>query len=543
MRRALPALGALGAILLAGMAYLAISAPPSRTLYSDLNDSERAQVADALEGAGIDYTIDAGTGRVSVAEDDIYRARMQVASNTGLSTPQSATDMLDSIPMGASRTMEGERLRLARERELTMTIQEIDGIQSVRVHLATPERSVFVRDNSPASASVMVRLARGGSLSQEQVDAIVNLVAGSVPGLSSQDVRVADQNGRLLSSQSDNAMDGLVLQREFEAKLRDQISQLLTPMLGDGNFSSEVQVALEKSETTSARESYEPEGVVRSESEMSATRSNPANGAGGVPGVTANTPPPPAELVEEAPNPGGDGQAGGGDAAPPTENETSAQRQYELGREVSVTTAPSGQLTRISVAIAVDAEALKAIAPATEEKLQELVSAAVGADAKRGDVVTVVSSAFEVATLEEPAFHEAWWFDLAVQYGGGFLALVLLLVLGVRPLLKGLKNAAAAAAEKDVNSDDAFDDAGTDEDGVAINLSADAADRSLTPMIETGEPAPDVATQVKLARQLASAQPDRAVAALQRMLAAPEPGSDNDIGSAQSDNEEDELEV
>jgi len=136
-----------------------------------------------------------------------------------MATPQSATDMLDSIPMGASRTMEGERLRLARERELMMTIQEIDGINSVRVHLATPERSVFVRDNSPASASVMVRLARGRSLGSDQVDAIVNLVAGSVPGLSPQAVRVVDQNGRLLSNVSDDAHDGLVLQREFEAKL------------------------------------------------------------------------------------------------------------------------------------------------------------------------------------------------------------------------------------------------------------------------------------------------------------------------------------
>jgi len=480
VRRALPALAAFGAIVIAGLAYLALASSPSRVLYSDLTDSERAQVAQALDAAGITYEIDVATGRVSVSEDDLYRARMQVASTTGMATPQSATDMLDSIPMGASRTMEGERLRLARERELMMTIQEIDGINSVRVHLATPERSVFVRDNSPASASVMVRLARGRSLGSDQVDAIVNLVAGSVPGLSPQAVRVVDQNGRLLSNVSDDAHDGLVLQREFEAKLREQVSQLLVPMLGDGNFSSEVQVALEQSETTSARESYEPEGVIRSESEMNSTRRAGNNAAGGVPGVLANTPPPPADLVEEAPNP--DGEAAAEAANPPTDTENSARRQYELDREVAVTTSPSGRLTRISVAVAVDAAAMEAIAPATEEQLQALISAAVGADENRGDVVTVMASAFDEVVAEEVPFYESWWFDLALRYGGAFIALLLLIFLGVRPLLKRLKQPEAAAkdAEEDEDSDEDSDDDDDDEQN-SEDSAADACGSSANP--------------------------------------------------------------
>lgn len=501
VRRALPAAGAFTAIVIAGFAYLSLAAGPERVLYSGLTDNERAQVAEALDSGGVAYSIDAGTGRISVAEDDIYRARMLVASNTGLAAPQSATDMLDNIPMGASRTMEGERLRLARERELMMTIQEIAGISSVRVHLATPERSVFVRDKSPATASVMVRLARGRSLGKEQVDAIVNLVAASVPGLSPMSVRVADQTGRLLSTDSETPLDGLVLQSEFEAKLREQVAQLLTPMLGEGKFSTEVQVALESSETTSARETYEPEGKVRSESETSSTRQAGGNAAGGVPGVLANTPPPPANLVEEAPNP--QGEAAEAEAAnTPTDSETSARRNYELDREVAVTTSPSGRLTRISVAVAVDAEALAAIAPADEAKLQELVSAAVGADEERGDVVNVMSSAFEEVTVEEPPFYEAGWFDLALRYGGAFLALILLLLFGVRPFLKRLKQ-----PELDVDEED-------DEDG-------EAADLALISDAGEGDAAPNVAAQVELARQLAGAQPDRAVAALQRMLAAP----------------------
>lgn len=512
IKRSLPAIGAGTAILAAGLAYLAIASGPDRILYSSLTDSERASVVEALEQGGIGYAIDSATGMISVSEDELYRARMLVASNTGLAAPQTATDMLDSIPLGASRTLEGERLRLARERELMQTIQEIDGISSVRVHLATPERSVFVRENSPPSASVMVRLTRGRSLSKDQVDAIVNLVAGSVPGLSSDAVRVVDQNGRLLSSESEGALDGLLLQREFEAKLRDQLDKLLVPLLGEGNFSSEVQVELEQAEVTAARESYDREGVVRSESESSATRA--AGGqVGGVPGVLANTPPPPAELVEEAP----EGNAADGSPAG-QDSETSLRRDYDIGREVSVTSTRPGGLSRISVAVAVSAEALEKIAPADEAKITALVEAAVGADTNRGDVVTVITGSFEAPVVEEPPFYETPWFAMALRYGGAVLALLLVLLLGVRPFLKRMKRAGETADQED-DPAALIEGDGPQEFRIEPQGSAQASHD----IAGLGDTVPtDLAQQVELARRLAAAQPERAVAALQRMLAPPE---------------------
>src|SRR5690606_22690400 len=127
-----------------------------------------------------------------------YRARMVVASDGALATPESGIELLDNLPLGASRTMEAERPRIARERERMLTIKEIDGVEAVRVHLAEPEHSVFVRDEAPPSASVMMRLAKGRQLSNSQVTAIANLVASSVSGLPVDNVRIVDQNGRLL---------------------------------------------------------------------------------------------------------------------------------------------------------------------------------------------------------------------------------------------------------------------------------------------------------------------------------------------------------
>jgi flagellar M-ring protein FliF len=501
LSRALPALAGVGALAAAGALWVTLASGPDRLLYASLTDGERAKVVETLDAGGIGYNIDNQTGALSVSESDVYRARMLVASDAGIAAPQGASEMLDAMPLGTSRTLEGERLRLARERELMLTIREIDGIESVRVHLATPERSVFVRENNPPSASVMLRLVGGRSLTQSQVEAIVNLVAASVPGMSADAVRVVDQNGRLLSSPRAEALDSLVLQREFEAKLREQIDTLLLPLLGEGNYSAQVQVALDQNEVTSARETYEKEGVVRNESERNATRSG-AGAVGGVPGVPANTPPPDAELVDGAPQPEAPATANG------TDTESAVQRSYELGREVAVTSTRPGSLTKLSVAVAVSDEALKAAAPMTAAQLEALVGAAVGANVERGDRVEVVASKFEPVNLEPPAFYEQPWFAMLVRYGTALIAVLLVLLLAVRPLVAKLRGKDEAPAAPDSATTEAT--ALLADNDVPIASGAG------------GVPLSDLPQQVELARRLAASQPERAVEALQRMLAAPD---------------------
>jgi flagellar M-ring protein FliF len=506
LARALPALAGVGALAAAAGLWMAISSGPDRVLYTSLTDADRAKVVETLEAGGIGYRIDNSTGALSVAENDVYRAKMLVASNAGIAAPEGAEAMLDAMPLGTSRTLEGERLRLARERELMLTIREIDGIESVRVHLATPERSVFVRENNPPSASVMVRLVSGRSLSQEQVGAIVNLVAASVPGMSADAVRVVDHNGRLISDPREAAGEGLTLQREHEAKLREQLDALLLPLLGEGNFSAQVQVELAREEITTARETYEKEGAIRSESAREATRTG-AGPAGGVPGVAANTPPPQAQLVDGAPQPAAPA------AAASTDTETTTDRAYELGREVAVTTAGPGRLKKLSVAVAVSDKALKAAAPLTAQQLQALVSAAVGADTQRGDKVEVAASKFEPATLDPPAFYEQPWFAMLVRYGTALIAVLLVLLLAVRPLIgkfRGKPGDEAAAPAASVPGGGA----------VAIEA-ADHAAAGRMPGEDGGIALDDLPRQVELARRLAASQPERAVEALQRMLEAP----------------------
>lgn len=513
VRRSLPALAGLAMLGAAGALYLTLANGPDRVLYASLTDEERAGVTAALDTGGIAYDIDPATGSLRVGEDDLYRARMLVASDGALASPDSTSEMLDAIPLGSSRTLEGERLKNVRERELMLTIQEIDGVESVRVHLASPERSVFVRENVAPSASVMVRLARGRSLSEDQVRAIVNLVAGSVPGLAPEAVRVVDQSGRLLSASGSQMGDALQLQREFEDKLRLQVAQLLTPLIGEGNFSTEVQVELDRSEVTSATESYDNQGAVRAESETSSSQGGEAL-AGGVPGATSNTPPPPATLEQGAPQ--GNAANAANAATTPANGARSSTRTYELGREVAVSSTGPGGVRRLSVAVALSKEALDAIKPATAAQVQQLVSAAVGANTQRGDQVTVVAGAFDAIEEVETPFYETGWFAMALRYGGGLLALVLALVLGVRPIASAIRGRQADEA-----GDEGEDGAPADgEEGVVVPSRGQPAMAGLA--VDNGNDG--LREQVELARRLAAEQPDRAVAALRRMLAAPVEG-------------------
>ncbi len=492
VRKALPWFIGMAGLGVAALLWATLAPGPQRVLYSSLDDASRASVVATLDQNGIGYKINNNTGALTVSEGDLYRARMLVAADGSVAAPETGSDMLESLPLGASRTLEGDRLRAAQERELMLTIKEIDGVEAVRVHIAKAERSVFVRDDVAPSASIMVRMASGRQLADSQVAAIVNLVAGSVPGLSVDAVRVVDQHGKLLTDKGTGANnERLDLQTQMEAKLTAQVDRLLAPMIGANAFSSQVQVELDMNEVTSARESYDKDGVVRRETTQQTSSSQAP--AAGIPGATANTPPADAELADRAPQdtPPAEGAQTTGDS--------SATRTYELGREVSVSNLTPGALKHVSVAVAIDKNAMANASQADIKNIEKLVSAAVGAREDRGDTVTVRVRPFSEVTMEEPPFYETGWFAMVVRNVVALLAVLLVLVLGVRPALKMFKSKGGKAEKAAENASDtpqiAAQSAQFDREGL------DA--------------------QIQLAQQIAREQPEDAVMALRRMLAEP----------------------
>ncbi|WP_375429458.1 flagellar basal-body MS-ring/collar protein FliF [uncultured Sphingomonas sp.] len=452
VRRAGPAALIVGLVGAAALAWATLSAAPQKTLFPSLPDSDKAAVTAALDQANIPATIDDATGALTVPEDDYSRARILLA---GQGLPKAAPGgyaILDQLPMGVSRAVEGERLRQARETELARSIQEIDAIAEARVHLAMPEASVFVRDTAKPSASVIVKLQAGRALSDAQINSIINLVASSVPGMKPDDVTVVDQLGGLLSkSGGPNANAGgdqrIEFQRRVEDKYRQQLQQLLTPLVGAGNFTAEVQAVVDLDETQATRESYEKQGALRAETGNWTGNQQTTTAPGGIPGALSNTPPPASTLQAPQPAMGTPQPVAGGPAPDPMKQSDAYQRAYDLDRQVSVTRAAPGGVKRLSVAVLLREPEKGRRTGAEIAQISDLVKSAVGFDAGRSDNVTVISRKFAGGdtAAESPAWYDAAWFPMVARNVTAIVIALLVLLLGVRPLAKALMKTRADA--------------------------------------------------------------------------------------------------
>ncbi|BBD01919.1 MULTISPECIES: flagellar basal-body MS-ring/collar protein FliF [Sphingobium] len=449
--KSLPLLGLIGTVAVAGAAWLALREPPQRDLFRALPDTDKSAVAQVLDQNGIKYDFD-NSGGMTVGEGDYFKAKMMLAAQ-GL--PKSAPDgnsMIDSLPMGASRAVEGEKLRSAREMDLARTIEAIDSVETAKVHLAVEPPSVFLRERSKPSASVMLRLANGRTLTDQQVSAIVHLVASSIPELNPDDISVVDQNGRLLSDNDSNAGDDrqLAVQGKIEDRYRQSVIALLTPILGQGNFSTEVHAELNFAERQATRETY-PQDEARLRNETGTWASDPrgqgTGEASGIPGALSNQAPVNPTVTQTNPN----GQAvsqgqtaqgaqAGQPGTPPNplmKTEETFNRSFELGREVSVTRDAIGTVKRLSVAVALDtAPDGKARTPQEIAALEALVKGAVGFDQTRGDVVALSSRSFLKTQDAVAPWYEADWVSPLVRNVSALLV-ALLVIFGIgRPLLK-----------------------------------------------------------------------------------------------------------
>ena len=446
-QRALPAMGMLGAVSLAALAWWALQSPTQMPLFQGLTDADKSAVADALGTSGIAYTIDRNSGAIQVGEDELHKARMVLAGQ-GLPKAAPAGDaLLAALPMGSSRAVEGETLRGAREADLARTIEAIDAVKTARIHLATPEPSVFVRDSSVPAASVMLTLQQGRTLSDAQVRAIRHLVASSVAGMSPEQVSIVDQSGALLSQQDANGDNrNFQLQLQMEERYRQALVALLAPMVGQGNFTVEVHADVEQSESQSTRETYPKDDQALRREE--GNRSNAAGGdnatAGGIPGALANQPPPATQVATTpaAPQTPPAGQ-------PSNQSTETYARSFDVGREISVTHNPQGRLTRLTVAVALrDTKGAKPRTPAEIAAIDGLIKGAVGFNATRGDVVALSARPFAEATIEPVALWDKPWVMTIARQVGGLLAGLLVFILIGRPLIKMLRSKATVRAEQ-----------------------------------------------------------------------------------------------
>lgn len=444
VQRSIPTLMAVIVCFVGLMAYLMLQKPARTTLYSSLPEAEKMRVVEALKNAGVDVILDPTTGEVLVPTSDYHNSRIMLAAQGLPASVPEGYSGLNDMPMGTSRSVESMHIKQAQELELARSISEIDTVLAARVHLALPEKSVFVRSNPDPTASVFLQLANGRSLGRTQVEAIIHLVSSSVPGLNKENVTVIDQNGALLSRTADDP-DSILSDSQLEYKMRlegiyrHRVVSILTPIVGAGNVNAQINIDFDFTRTDRTEEIVDPNGnALRSEQKTLDQTADLT--AKGIPGAVTNTPPTKAELeIEEGQGPEG----AGGQLQTRSSSEV---RNFEVSRTVSTTQNPRVQIDRlfasvlVSDKLVVDPETnLEVRQPLSQEEIERietLVKDSIGFDEERGDSVTVKSAEF-VDTLMAAAvpWYEKSWFEEVSRQISTILILSIVALGVMRPLL------------------------------------------------------------------------------------------------------------
>lgn len=421
------------------------------SLFSNMEEREAGEIVEALQKLNIEHQIQPSTGAILVPSDQVYAVRLKLA---GMGLPKESGTGFELLEkqssFGASQMLEGARYQRALEGEIARSITTIRNVKSARVHLALPKESVFIRQPKRPSASVMVELHSGRGLEPGQVEAIIHLVASSVPQLEPGQVTVVDQRGHLLNAK-DNGNDLYLTAKQFDYKkqveehLIERIENILSPILGMDGLRTQVTADIDFTVTERTQEVYNPD-LPALRSEQTSEEQNQGSAVLGVPGALSNQPPPAGVAPETT------GAAVATDQnAPelPLSTSKSATRNYELDKTISHSRLGTGVIRRITAAVVVDYQHIPqgdggaTLQPYSEEDLNrftDLVKEAVGYDAARGDRVTVTNAAFrsEIESLPSaPVWEKDWFLSLVRQAGAAII--VLLLVFGVlRPAVKGL---------------------------------------------------------------------------------------------------------
>ena len=504
-------------------------APETQRKLGQYSTDEIGAVLDFLENDGYKYKLTGNNTIVVDAAD--YGEITEQMLRKGIALPQEKTDEGDNIIMsdtgfGVSQRMENERIKHGREVQLARAIERIDGIHHATVLLAIPKDNVFAREKSRPSAAVVVTLKQNAYLTPENVNSIRFLVASSVHNLMSKDVTVTDQNGRQLSAEVKGDSAESKIQKEFElrtmreAQYRDKLDSILTPMLGLGNYSAEVDVTLDTTVQEETSQLYNPDSqAVRSETLKEASGNDEKTNPYGVPGSLSNQPPANAAIPQQLKN----GTATADKSTSDNKKESrEAVRNYEVDTTVRHTVRPSNVVQRLTVSVAVDyvrsldKDGMVVYNPRSQsdlDKIADLVRGGLGLNDARGDFVKVETVSFPHGDVKPPVpWYEQEFFYRMMRIGGSVIIVLIIIIFVIRPLLNKLLHKDESELNPEIDQDELDSQSALDgyDDFNLIAKNKELADQVYTINHEGGIELPNLrkeADLLKAVRTLASNEP------------------------------------
>lgn len=455
-------------IALAAGGWMWAQTPDFRVLYANVADRDGGAIIAAIEQMNVPYRFSEGGGAILVPADKVHEVRLRLAGQGLPRGGLNGFELLENSKLGTSQFLEQVNYQRALEGELARSIQSLAAVQAARVHLALAKQSVFVREERKPSASVLLNLYPGRTLEPGQVNAVIHLIASSVPDLPTKNVTVIDQLGHLLSAPAANGngstldADQLKYVQELEHAYTKRIEAILSPIMGAGNVRAEVAADVDFSRVERAEELYKPNGTeaaMRSQQTSESTSTSPSS-ASGVPGALSNQPPAtPSTAPSGTPAPGSNPGANTPAATPPVNARKDTTVNYEVDKTIQHVRQPVGGIRRLSVAVVVNQRketdaagktTYKPLAQAEMTQISDLVKEAMGYNKERGDTLNVVNTPFSIAAPETvpdtPFWKKPETFQMLKDGGKQllFVAALAYLVFGVlRPLYNKLLTARA----------------------------------------------------------------------------------------------------
>lgn len=451
-------------------------APDYAVLFANVSEKDGGAILQALTQQNVPYRFNEGGGAILVPSDRVHDVRLRLASQGLPRGGHVGFELMDGLKLGVSQFAEQVSYQRALEGELARSIQTLSAVAGVRVHLAIPRQSGFLRNEEKPSASVVVNLHPGRKLEPAQIAGIVHLVAAGVPELSASQVTVVDQSGNLVYAREGGDItqtldaNQLKHRREIETSAVQRIESILQPIMGAGNVRAQVAADIDFDQVEQTAERYKPNqaGEASIRSQQVNETSQAAAGPGGVPGALSNQPPAPATAPIVQPS-GGTGTPATASAGNGSGGRRDSTTNYELDKTVQHTKQSVGKIRRLSVAVVVnhkvdtlpDGKTKSSPLSAAEIKqITDLVKEAVGFDAERGDTVNVANSPFRQGLHEQVADTPLWRdpgvIGTAKEVGRLllFLAIVAIVFLKVlKPLVKSVLEGAKQHARRDAPDD------------------------------------------------------------------------------------------
>ncbi len=432
--------GTIGMTLLLLLGIWLLNRPNWGLLYRGLDEQTTGQIIQYLKKQRVPYKVEID-GSIYVPKDKVPELRMEIASKGLIGGTGPGFELFDKEKMGLTEFQEKVTYQRALEGELARTIMGIKGIKYARVHLALPKESVFIEEEKPPKASVLIKLRPGYQLTPSQIRGIINLVSGAVPKLEPQNVTIIDADtGRsyyLPSEEEELPVTAFAYKRKIERDLKNKIEEILYKALGYGKAIAQVWVELSLDKEHITEETYDPEGTaVVSEETVEEQKTSKLPGEEGKAGVKG-------ALLQKF-------EA----TSTQTQGETYIKRKsiknYDVSKKITNLEISPGSIKKISVAVLVDKDALGKNATAKLSWIENLVKGAIGYNPDRGDEVKVEAEEFAKIPVPKPGIMDY----VAQAYKPALLIFVLifLYLFIVRPIIKALTVPKPAPVEEEARA-------------------------------------------------------------------------------------------